>query len=62
VTPDEIITAEGGPHVIKDKLVESVAENVDAGYTPLFINREECELITALREIDSISRKEKGNT
>ena len=57
-----IITAEGGPHIIKDKLLEDVAENVDAGDTSLFINREECELITTLREIDSISRKEKGNT
>ena len=62
VQPDEIITAEGGPHIIKDKLVESVAEHMDAGDTPLFINREECELITAFREIDPISRKEKGNT
>ena len=62
VKPDEIITAEGGPHIIKDKLVESVAEHVDAGDTPLFINREECELITALREIYPISREEEGNT
>jgi len=57
-----IITAEGDPHIIKDKLLEDVAEKVDAGDTPLFINREVCELITALQEIDPISRKEKGNT
>ena len=62
VKPDETITAEGGPHIIKDKLVEGVAEHVDAGDTPLSINREEYELIKELREIDPISRKEEGNT
>ena len=48
--------------MIKDKLVEGVAEHVDAGDTPLFINRGEYELTTALREMYPIGRKEEGNT
>jgi hypothetical protein len=38
-------------------LVEGVAEHLDNVHTPISINREENELIQALREIDPISRK-----
>ena len=38
-------------------MVEGVAEHLDNIHTPLSINREENELITALREIEPISRK-----
>ena len=40
----------------------SVTEQWDNVRTPISINREENELIKALREIDPISRKEEGNT
>ena len=62
VKPDEILTAEGGPHIIKDKLVEGVAEHLDKVHAPISINREEYELIKELREIDPISREKEGNT
>jgi len=43
-------------------LVEGVTAQWDNVRTPISFNREENELITTLREIYPISRKEKGNT